>query len=290
MVPEQGDVQTFDAPSDFSYWFYTNGFSTASNEHLGKDNLTTEIWSNTFGTDLLAHDWFYTSGSTRSTRLTNNMSDPMAAESVYTDGVAKSVRGWILSDLGQSISSNLFASPHKTVNFINASVQSCHDKPPARPEDSEMCYSLLERDPTAHTAKEWLLHPTSTDPTAFYEWQDTGIPDVQPAYISTQYLCNVPKMKSTASLIFSVVIADLVFLQALWTLLNWAVTTHLQRVNPEAMYCRGCAKTVGNTTPVPATKEGYTLVAVQGTDSPQTADPQRPEGQNNDSRNFPFQS
>ncbi|KAK5136246.1 hypothetical protein LTR08_003853 [Meristemomyces frigidus] len=53
--------------------------------------------------------------------------------------------------------------------------------------------------------------------------KDLGTPSLNttPSTIFTQYLCSVPKQKGAGSLFFSVLIADLVFVQALWTVLNW---------------------------------------------------------------------
>jgi hypothetical protein len=44
------------------------------------------------------------------------------------------------------------------------------------------------------------------------------------------------------SLIISILVADLVFLQVLWKVFNWAVTLTLERRHPAAKYCQGCAK------------------------------------------------
>ncbi|CAG8959357.1 hypothetical protein HYFRA_00001255 [Hymenoscyphus fraxineus] len=63
---------------------------------------------------------------------------------------------------------------------------------------------------------------------------------ITPSYIYTQYLCQVPKLKSTGSLLLSLLIADLVFLQAGWLILNWVATWRLKNKEPSAMYCEKC--------------------------------------------------
>lgn len=263
------DINVFNS---FDYTFFQGDEQGVVNVDViavADKQLTTEAWSNTFGKDVLAHDWLHVrpdGGQGNETRVTN-LSDPFTSVTVYADGFARSVRALILTDLGQSTSSNVFASPKKTVDFINATLQ-FHQETLAQ-ANGTLYWSPI---PNVNDT-EPLFHPTSIDPAAFYEWTKTGIPDVQPAYLSTQYLCNVPKMKSTASLIFSVVVADLVFLQALWTLLNWAVTAHLQRVNSEAMYCAGCAKAISTASPEPLTKGGYTQVSVRRVDAPNPANP-----------------
>lgn len=81
-----------------------------------------------------------------------------------------------------------------------------------------------------------------------------GIPFVSPAVILQQYFCQVPQLKSTGSLLVAIIVADLVFLQALWKVLNLVVTFFLERQHPEAKYCAACARRF------PATKGGYQLV------------------------------
>ena len=58
--------------------------------------------------------------------------------------------------------------------------------------------------------------------------------------IYTQYLCSVPRRKGAGALFFSILLADLVFLQAVWTVLNLAATWWLERNDEEANYCQRC--------------------------------------------------
>jgi hypothetical protein len=68
------------------------------------------------------------------------------------------------------------------------------------------------------------------------------MPSVESTTIATEYLCQIPKLKPTGSLLVSVIVADLVFLQVLWLILNWTVTLFFQRKNPEAKRCPGSAR------------------------------------------------
>jgi len=52
--------------------------------------------------------------------------------------------------------------------------------------------------------------------------------------ISSQYLCQVPKLKSSGSLFIAVLVADLVMLQALWMVVNWTMVTWLEHKNPSS--------------------------------------------------------
>jgi hypothetical protein len=64
---------------------------------------------------------------------------------------------------------------------------------------------------------------------------------IDPATIYTQYSCAVPQRKDIGALIIAIVIADLVFLQALWTVLNWAATKLVSFQYPHWNYCPGCS-------------------------------------------------
>lgn len=75
-----------------------------------------------------------------------------------------------------------------------------------------------------------------------YRLYFVDLPGVQPATISKQYLCQIPKLKSTGSLIVSIVVADLVFLQAFWTIFTFTTTYFLTRRHPEAMSCATCTR------------------------------------------------
>ncbi|WDK12108.1 hypothetical protein CGRA01v4_03387 [Colletotrichum graminicola] len=58
------------------------------------------------------------------------------------------------------------------------------------------------------------------------------------ATVVTQYLCSVPQQKGWGVLLFSILLADLVFLQAAWKILTWVSDGIVARQNPEAMSCQ----------------------------------------------------
>jgi hypothetical protein len=65
----------------------------------------------------------------------------------------------------------------------------------------------------------------------------------EPSFVSVSYLCQIPRMKSTGSLIFSVLIANLVFLQVLWKVFVLIVDFFLYRRHPNMSSCQGCQPT-----------------------------------------------
>ncbi|KAK8022969.1 hypothetical protein PG991_006850 [Apiospora marii] len=61
-----------------------------------------------------------------------------------------------------------------------------------------------------------------------------------PAFLSTNYICQVPLTKAPGTLFFSIVVADLVLLQAVWVAFRFVVDTVSQRKYPAMRYCARC--------------------------------------------------
>jgi hypothetical protein len=91
---------------------------------------------------------------------------------------------------------------------------------------------------------------------------------ITPSVVFTEYLCQTPTLKSPGSLIISVLIADLVFLNAAWMLLNWFATKRLETMESTAYHCAGCTGaedqeqliTVKTKTQSQTQTQGYELV------------------------------
>ncbi|KAH7084708.1 hypothetical protein BKA63DRAFT_548030 [Paraphoma chrysanthemicola] len=62
----------------------------------------------------------------------------------------------------------------------------------------------------------------------------------QPAGVSVTYLCQVPHLKSTSSLIVSIGIANFVLLQVLWKVFVLSVDFFMMRRRPDMASCQGC--------------------------------------------------
>jgi hypothetical protein len=65
----------------------------------------------------------------------------------------------------------------------------------------------------------------------------------QPSCIAVSYLCQIPRMKSTSSLVFSVFIADFVLLQVLWEVFVLIVDFFMYRRHADMGSCQGCQPT-----------------------------------------------
>jgi hypothetical protein len=88
------------------------------------------------------------------------------------------------------------------------------------------------------------LAQASFDPNA------TPLPDLNASqsFLATNYVCQVPKLKSAGTLVYTVLQADLVYLQNAYTLFVFIVGFLLARRNPEANYCDGCREAMGHGT------------------------------------------
>ncbi|KAF7554077.1 hypothetical protein G7Z17_g3187 [Cylindrodendrum hubeiense] len=72
--------------------------------------------------------------------------------------------------------------------------------------------------------------------------ETTGPLGTTPSVISTTYICQVPRLKSAASLIVAILVADLVLLQAVWQLYKLVAEAFVVMKKPSANYCEGCLK------------------------------------------------
>jgi hypothetical protein len=70
----------------------------------------------------------------------------------------------------------------------------------------------------------------------------TGPLGVNPSVFVMDYICQVPRQKAWANLIISVLIADLVFLQATWKLYKLAIDYFFATKIPNGQMCEGCGK------------------------------------------------
>lgn len=65
---------------------------------------------------------------------------------------------------------------------------------------------------------------------------------ITPSVLSTTYICQVPRLKSTGTLIVSVLVADLVLLQTIWKVFVLVVDQFLASKEENLTYCAGCAR------------------------------------------------
>jgi hypothetical protein len=140
---------------------------------------------------------------------------------IPADSLAKSFQSTILTVLGQTrpiqtnILNDAMTLEHFTQNIsVISKIQNFSDNKQQDTELSRVAYS-----------------PSSaTEPVA-----------VPPSVISTTYFCQIPQRKSTGSLIMSLVLADLVYLQALWKMFKLAVDSFTAKRYPHLNCCGECS-------------------------------------------------
>ena len=70
---------------------------------------------------------------------------------------------------------------------------------------------------------------------------------VHPSTLASNYLCQVPRPKSTGSFVFAILMTDLVLQRGLWSLFKLIIDAVLVRRHPEMKVCEGCLKNAGDT-------------------------------------------
>lgn len=135
------------------------------------------------------------------------------------DLFAKAMYAMVLADLGehsdQTHNSNVLLQPHLlqhlSANISNLKIQ-------------------------AH--KPWWI-PSGPSNRSYGATHEVPL-NITDSYIYNQYLCQIPTLKPLGELLVSVIVANLVLLEALWKLLNWGTTVWLERKDPHANFCEGC--------------------------------------------------
>ena len=134
---------------------------------------------------------------------------------IPADTLVKSTYASILTDLGQPATpQNLLTDPDLLKHFTSNFSEAAQHKANAQPGPLTEAYA------TAGAT--------------------TGPLGTTPSVLSTTYICETPQLKSGGNLVVSVLLADLVFLQALWKLFTLAVGGFALRKRPRAGYCEGC--------------------------------------------------
>jgi hypothetical protein len=133
---------------------------------------------------------------------------------IIADSLAKSAYSTVLTDLGQ-----ITAEPNLLTNADDLEYFSRN-------------FSTIQR------------HKANADPGPEVDMyygsanNGAGLLGTTPSVISMGYICQVPQLKSTGNLLLSILVADLVFLQAAWRLFKLGTDTYLFRSRPESNQCK----------------------------------------------------
>jgi len=131
---------------------------------------------------------------------------------VAADSLAKSVFWTILTDLGQTSLGPNILTDRDLLAYFTANFSLINEEYPP--------FNALPGPAKA-----------SFDPQAD-ELNDTALV-LFPSVVSTSYLCQIPKTKSTGNLLMSILVADLIFLQALWKIYILVVDTFILKEGKE---------------------------------------------------------
>lgn len=154
----------------------------------------------------------------------SNPGKPLPGIWLSSDTLAKAFYFTVLADLGQQSSGpNILTDPDLLAYFTkNISTISATPKPWGAHMGPGNLIGLSQKPFTA------------SDPTA-------SALRINPSVISTEYLCQIPRLKSTSTLVVSVLINDLVILSTIWKIAKLVIDHFLVRKRSDMNYCEGCA-------------------------------------------------
>ena len=159
-----------------------------------------------------------------------NANSPLPNTWIPGDSLSKALYFTILADLGQNDPSqpNLLTDEtlleHFTKNFTNIT-RGTYDKN----------HPWGENVSPPNTIQDYFPYTQAKNGSEY----DLGI---KASTLSISYLCQIPRPKPASSLVFAVLIADLVLLKGLWSLFTLSVGLFAEKNHPEMGYCKGCLK------------------------------------------------
>lgn len=147
------------------------------------------------------------------------------------DTFAKSLYSLVLSDFGSDAKTNALRT-RRGIEWLSSQVDDKLASQNFRRLDNIPNINGMEADSypineTYELVVKDLGHPP--------DLTDTRLPTIY-----TEYLCSIPKRRDWGALLVSVLVADLVFLQTAWQLLNFVATQWMQRRYEDVNYCVGC--------------------------------------------------
>lgn len=197
--------------------------------------------------------------------------EPLLSTELYTElvnGYTVAISAAIATDFGSMIQPNVLQDLSMFIQFYNKTaslwaqvfLEDC-----AASDTSQGC-SAMDGPSLQSSLGDSGADPPLHNITAFFECFQSSIPVLEPSVIVGQYLCQVPVLKPAGSLIVSILIADLVLLQALWQLVSLVAISFLERRQPKSQYCLGCAEKMshGDHKPVDAKASAGKVVSDLG--------------------------
>jgi len=150
------------------------------------------------------------------------MGGPSQGVSIAADTLAKCFHSTIMTDLGQTqYQPNIFANTDLRNAFLS---------------NLSSVVSMTYNNDGLFSASRRNFE------TLYFDASLTGQLSVLPSVLSSKYLCQVPRQKPIGELIVSILIADLVLLQALWKITMWVAKWLIESRDVKANWCQGCIR------------------------------------------------
>lgn len=147
--------------------------------------------------------------------------DPTPRIWTTVDQLAKSMYSAALGDLGQ------ISMPSHSYVLNNATMIQTFSQDFAKINELNIIANYSQLVSTSYNARQAGGNPT-------------GPLSLTSSVIVTKYLCQVPHRKPIGDIFISVLLADLVLLQAAWKLYTFAVNRILRRRKGTILFCEGC--------------------------------------------------
>lgn len=125
---------------------------------------------------------------------------------ILADSLAKSLYSTIMTDLGQTQAKSNFLVNADDLEYFTKNFTYINNVTEVWPDVvAQVDYDALKN--------------------------ETGPLGTSPSVISSQYVCQVPQLKSAGSIFISILVADLVFLQTTWTIFTFVVGVYMSRTS-----------------------------------------------------------
>ena len=155
--------------------------------------------------------------------------------SLNIDAFSKAFYSTILTDLGQNSSVNLLTQPDGVrylLSYLNTTAGekggggfwNIHGIPEKATEPQALNTTSLHPSTAYDQLKDYMGPLGTHTPTLYF-----------------QYACSIPKRKDAGSLIVTILVADLVLLQAAWQILHWVAVFLLGRKDSNMNHCEACS-------------------------------------------------
>ena len=157
-----------------------------------------------------------------------NVSDPNAPLPgiwIPTDSLAKIFYFTLMADLGRNdLGGGSLLTDPRLLTFFSANITRIAEQSP----------------PWGENINVTLIDGLSHQPFSMDNATAASLLGVAPSVMAAEYLCQVPRLKSTGTLLVSVLVNNLVLLSTIWAIYKFLIDYFLMRKYPHMNTCEGC--------------------------------------------------